>query len=100
MKRDAGGTGTVPSENDMVWVTAKGCYVRLDPLERFSLVPEAIVWCDMMPVSQETVRPYTIVEGDNDETTIAGGDETSAVQIRVRVGVETAALNEDVDGES
>jgi hypothetical protein len=83
-------------------VTSKLADIFLYPLQGLDLISETIVGSaalNNLIRSQETIRTNTVVEVDNNNVVVARFNQTGAVVVRVRVCVESTALDEEVDGE-
>ena len=85
----------------MTWVTAELGDVLLYPLQTFPLVFQSIVDAAALEhflAGEETVRPDAVVGGDNNNVHLTGNDKSRAIEICIRIRVETATLDEDIDG--
>lgn len=49
--------------------------------------------------SKEAIGPYTVVEIDHDHAVVGSCNEVCTIVVCIAVGIEAAALDEDVDGE-
>ena len=86
----------------MARVSAEVFDVLLHPLHGLPLVFQAVVdaaTCLDFLTGEETVGSNAVVDGDHDDAVSACEDQACAVEVRVGVGVETATLDEEVDGE-
>jgi hypothetical protein len=101
-KSDWCGTCRCSSDGNVLGVTSKLADIFLYPLQSLDLVSETVVGSaslNNLVWSQETIRTNTVVEVDDDNVVVACFDQTGTVVVGVRVGVESTALNEEVDGE-
>lgn len=92
------------AESDVPWISAEARNVLLHPLKHLSLVEKAGVEGvgrvgGHFAAGQEAVGTYAVVEVDDDGLHGGSLDELGAVEVGIRVAIEAAALDEDVDGE-
>lgn len=74
--------------------------ILLDPLKSFDLIFQAIVQTPFrlnLLARQESIRPDSVVEGDDNDVLSRSLDQTCPVVIGVGVGIEPSTLDPEVD---
>jgi hypothetical protein len=101
-KSDRCSTCRCSSKSNMLRITSKLADILLNPLQGLDLIFETVVdtaALDNLVCSQESIRTNTVVEVHDDNIVVARFYETRAIVVRIRVCVESTALNEEVDGQ-
>jgi hypothetical protein len=84
------------------WIASKLLDVFLNPFKCFSLILQSVVQAqarirNYLTASQESIRPYSIVEVHHNHAVVASIDQVCTIVVGIAVDVEATALDEDVD---